>query len=406
MLLRGPAIQPDSYNYLVCIMNFDYPVGYPYLLRMVQALWPGLVIVTVVQALVFALGAAFMLLLVCRRNKSAYALAGLLAIDPISGYFCSAIMSEALFIPLLLVWVGLIYQLTRWPSFSLMIAIGVVAGILYLTRFGFILLLPFPIIFFATKGKLRPNVVWLGLIMIASFQLTILPVRVKYKQVFDTYSFNHFSGLNLWNNASVLWLTSEYRNNPQNDFEQFLVKQGFNTFTDKMAYTGQQISNHNLPHMQYVKHTERGFMDKPLTNAELGETGWRLIREQPWGYISKFAVGNYAKPLLMSDSNIIPRSGAFYEERFGVTLHPVSYSHYTWWACLLLLAGATLWRFTKYRSSLGGFLCAFCWYYILVLPLFAPMWLRYYFVLMPFILVASLYPLLKNLKKSQKAYQT
>lgn len=398
VLLRGMSVQPDSYNYLVCIMNFDYPPVYPLFLRSVLSISNELMWVGVVQGTVFALAASLFLVMVCRHRKGAFILAGILAIDPVSGFYCASIMSEALFIPLLMVWMAMLYQLIKNQSVGGILLLGMLTGLMYCTRYAGILLVPFPVLFLLISKERRKRSVMMLVLLVAGFQLTILPMRLKYKQVFDTYQFNGFTGLNIWNSASVLWPTSDYQNDPQNEFEEFLAANEF-PYTVKLAVDARQISDPELTHLSYVRATDRDFYDKPITNRELGETGRRLIMEQPFTYIGSFVIGNYAKPLIGSEHHVEANNLAYYEDEFGFDASGgTHYSHYGWWLCLLVLITASLVYFTEKRSSLAGLMVVFCWYYILVIPPLAAVSLRYLYMLAPFILLSISYPLLKNLK--------
>jgi hypothetical protein len=122
-----------------------------------------------------------------------------------------------------------------------------------------------------------------------------------------------------------------------------------------------------------------------------GGTGWKLIWAAPLRHLQDFILPNMARPFTKTDS--------LYADRLPPLIqHPLSYQprqlhiYYpiAWWSYFLLLIAATcgygLRR--KTASPMVGALLLCCWLYLAGISVLAVLFLRFFYLLGPLILLA------------------
>lgn len=369
---------PDSANYLTTIVHSDYPALYPWLLHFNESLLGGW---SLTAALIFALSWALFVRLIRVSVKVAIVLTLVIAIDPYSTFFCRAMMSEALFMPLLLLWFGVWYRLQRTQHWKWAIALGVLAGTLYGTRFAFVFIGVVPLIIWGMqRSKWTLN--WrLFLVYVAALQFVLLPLRYSNFKVFDTWKLNGITGATLWNNASVLYPNSEIQQSPTTNFERYLSQAAATNYTTENALGAIQIWDTTLPYRTYEQHRQYSYLNGFELSAEAGNTARRLIASSPWKYLRSFVFSNYVQLFQHNKSYQDPVSGA-----------TIRYAAWESWAMLLLMVvGGLLLRALKRKGEYNAWealILSCSWFTFLVLPLVAPMHFRYHWLWMPFLLLA------------------
>jgi hypothetical protein len=126
----GPITTPDTFHYLN--MTPIVPLGYPWFLKLTGA--RGAI---VVQPIIFAGALAFLGREIVRSTRSAWLAAavvvGSMIVPQIREYHAS-ILSESLFLSLLVVFLALVVRFMHYPTWRLMAAIAITVGAAALVR--------------------------------------------------------------------------------------------------------------------------------------------------------------------------------------------------------------------------------------------------------------------------------
>jgi len=398
LLLRGVSYEMDTATYLLFAVPYHHPPGYSQLLAVLLQLYPDVHLVAGTQALLFGLGGAlFVARFAGGARRRAWA-ALLLAVDPATSFLCANLMSDALFLALLLPWLCLVASALRAPltgrrTWVLLGTLGALSAALYATRLAAVILpLFFLIATYLSSFSFRRTALH-GLLVLAAFNVSILPVKLLYWQRYGTFTVAAFTGSNLWNNAAVLYPDSSLRRRPETDFERFLATRGVEEFTTLNSLWSNHIHTPNSAYDTYLREHAMDFRQLRHFNAELARTAGRLIRENPLGYLTRFVLPNLAKPFVLDDEiapspeveTLVERTFGYHQPRI------VLYRAWAWWiyAGLLLGASAALLAGASRRTLEAHLLVGFCWYYVLVLPWLSAISTRYLLPLTPVILVAG-----------------
>lgn len=121
----GPLTTPDSVRYLE--VTPIYPLGYPFFL-----LLTGTRGAIIVQPLLFSAALAWLGREILRATQSTWlaaaVIAGTIVVPQIREYHAS-ILSESLFLSLLVVFLALVVRFMHWPSWRLMVLLAITAGL-------------------------------------------------------------------------------------------------------------------------------------------------------------------------------------------------------------------------------------------------------------------------------------
>jgi len=120
----GPITTPDSFHYLN--MTPIVPLGYPFFLQATGA--RGAIIA---QPIVFSVALAFLGREVVRVTRSTWLAAAIIAgiiVVPQIREFHASILSESLFISLLVIFLALAVRFMHYPAWRLMVFIAITAG--------------------------------------------------------------------------------------------------------------------------------------------------------------------------------------------------------------------------------------------------------------------------------------
>jgi hypothetical protein len=120
----GPITTPDSFHYLN--MTPIVPLGYPFFLKLTGA--RGAIIV---QPLIFSAALAFLGREIVRATRSTWLAAGVvlgsMIVPQIRGYHAS-ILSESLFLSLLVIFLALAVRFLHQPTWRLMVVVAITVG--------------------------------------------------------------------------------------------------------------------------------------------------------------------------------------------------------------------------------------------------------------------------------------
>jgi len=393
LLIFGQTVEIDSYGYAECTLHFEYPPTYPYFLYFLRSVYASLFFVAIVQVFLFSVCASLFTNYFFAGKKSLLA-AILLGIEPVTSLFCSNIMSECMFISVLMLWIILVYDFfaESKKSFLKVFLIGVLAGILYSVRFAGILFLFFFIVMILANKEKRKYFLSSIVILFISFHLIILPVRIKYKMVFDTYFFNGFTGELLWNNASAIYLQSGVRKNPETDFEKFVAQTDTANFTIEKAITGRQLWEPDLAYRSYMLEKQYGFNDLPKASTEAGNTALKIIRESPFSYFKMYVLPSFFQAFLTAPKMEMQKYAAYFSETYHTaSLRTPFYSAFYWIFYFSLLSICTLlYIIKKMKNIFCKTIFQLSWLYIIILPFISIPESRHYLILAPLILFAAI----------------
>jgi hypothetical protein len=393
VFLFGLRIEIDSFNYVFNTLSFEYPLLYPSFLHFAHIIYPGLGLIPVLQSFIFACCAAAFIHYVSTNRKQAFLFAILLGLDPVSGFFCTDIMSESLFISILFCWIILIYHFFRNKEYSKIhvFIIGCVGALLYLDRFaGIIFVLAFLVISVIFTIH-RKRVLLTILITVIGFQLTLLPVRIKYKEVFGTFRINGFTGAMLWNNASVIYPNSAIQKKPRTSFEKLLSQCDINAFNEYNALKARQLNEPSLPFRLFISKQKYKPQDAPKVSDEAGSAALRLISTQPWQYFRRYVIPNAAQFFFDGEYTV---NATAYCRNFGDDYLPehyrpiVPYTRLEWSAVFISLLFSA-WLYLKGRRPLiAGIVILVSCCYLFILPFVCTVAIRLELIIFPITLSA------------------
>ena len=133
----------DSYSYLQTAAAGDTigyrPIGYSIFLRAVHWIWPSDTLLVTIQY-VLVQGASLALILWLRRycglaGRATRVLFAFLALNPLIPYVCNYVSSDALFIALSLIWLTVLLELLRKPTWRGLIAQIVLLLVIFHLRY-------------------------------------------------------------------------------------------------------------------------------------------------------------------------------------------------------------------------------------------------------------------------------
>jgi hypothetical protein len=393
----GVSYEMDTATYLNYAVPYHHPPLYSLFLLGLESLYPSVLLVASVQVLLFSAAAALFVLRFGGPAWRGAVVAGLLALEPVTSFFCSNLMSEGLFVPLLLAWTVLAdVYLERAregrPLSGAAIALGGVTALLYATRLPATICLPFVLVMLLWRTRDLRRTVLQALLLVVIVQACLLPVKLAYLQRYGSFSVTLFTGTALWNSASVLYPDSSVRQQPRSEFERFLAARDTGEFTIHAALMTDAIHDPRYAYDQFVR-TRRFDVDQALEfERSLARTALRIIVESPLDYLIRVVAPNFLQPLRADEEIVISdEMTRLMQRRFDYRqAEDVRYRSWTWRIYLGLLFLVTAVHAARGRGDRQvTLLVLFCWYYAVALPVLAIVFLRYLIVLAPLIVMAG-----------------
>jgi 4-amino-4-deoxy-L-arabinose transferase-like glycosyltransferase len=396
LFVMGVSYEMDSATYLQYALPYHHPPLYAWFLQALEKAMPAVHLIALAQTTIFSLAAALALCHFFRDPLTRYAMALLLAIEPTSTFFCTNLMSEALFSALLLLWLVFLSeylrQENRWAQWWMLGLLGMVTAALYATRLAAIFLLPFFVLaLFAWSRNLR-RLLLHSLALVLFIELLLVPVKLTYLQHYSSYSFAMFSGTNLWNSASVLFPESARRERPETEFERFMSKRNLELLTTESALVGGPLDHPGCGYRAFTEGRRFSWEQSKAFEKSLARTGVALILENPTGYWRLFVWPNLKKPITKNEEvRILPWVADLMRERFGYNQSEnVKYNRAWWQAYAGLAALLSLFcAMGRFRVGMVGLIVALVWFYWLAHGLGTAISLRYLLVLAPPLLIAA-----------------
>lgn len=367
----------DSPRYLWSVRSFMSPPLYPIFLKITTTIVPSLYFVIICQTIAFCIiifSAAF--LLQQHKNLAFYLF---WAIEPISAFYCSNLMTEWLFLSLVFFTLALISntlkRLNGWHICSW--AMGICAC--YLTRWiGISLLILAILLLLIDRSKSLKYRILHCFLLFLFFNLALLPLRLDYKRVLGTYQLNAYSGINLWNSVSVLYPDAPMRKQPQTSFQVYLQSFQDSVFATQNALLTHHMWNDSFPALKYANLYQ---LDPLKLQDTLQKNSYQLIfQTNPLNFITRFVIPNFMKPFVIGNENYVPEvTRPYIFKYFGEhqTKPIYYYSFVTWIAAIGLAIGL----FIRPNSLILQWVLL----YWLMIGISSAFFLRYIYVVSPLI---------------------
>lgn len=391
LLFLGPLYENDSPRYFLNVRSLIFPPLYPFLLRIFHSLFtPNLYLTLVYQTIIFAfLSLSGLYLYESKQLKRTY-FAIFIAFEPFSTFYCRNLMTEILFLGLMILYLGLI---VAWNENRIILnrkllhlfIIGFAIACLVLTKALGILFLPLTALIFIFNKESLKNKIFDFLKVYGIYFLLLLPIKINYFYTYNQFTINAFDGFNLWNNASVLYPNSKYSSNPETEFEKWLQKFPKETFKLENALITNHIWEDSFPANSFKV---RNSLEIIEINNILKETALKLMKEQPWQYFTKFVIPNFVKPLSRDEILPLKVTQPFIQEYFQYSdLASITYYSIYWKLFLFLYLFLWVYFILNYKSLMNLMPFHFLILsYLIGTSFMGAFFLRYLYLIFPLIL--------------------
>ena len=395
LVLGSVSYEADTITYLNALIPFHHPPLYSMLLHLLRGIYASVYVIGGVQVLLFVLAGALFATRFIRTARRRYAFAVILALEPTTAFFCTNLMSEGLFVPLLMVWAGLIdgylQENSKAGAIRLIPWIALVSALLYATRLVAVILVPFiPLLYLVRRRNLK-IAAWHAIVLLVMFQALLVPFKLIYLQKHGSFSIMLFTGTPLWNSASVLYADSSVRTNPQTEFERFLAQRDLDEFTTDAALTTAALFDPDYAYDQFLRQRPRTTDERLELENSLVRTSMKIILGNPLGYVNRLVLPSYLGPLRADETVVIsPQQTRVMQAQLGYRQkEDVSYRSLTWRIWLGVLVVVTVVQLALRRGGTGAtVLLALSWYHTLVLPAISVVFIRYMLIVVPWVLMA------------------
>lgn len=400
-LYWGTLLEIDSLGYLKLQTTLFHPPLYTVFSWFVLRIWPMVDGVVIAQSLFFALSAAVFLKRWVSGERAKLGLALLLAVEPCSGKLACTVMTETVFLSLILLAFAAIPNLqSTEPKKAAISAIGIgmLLGLAYMTRYAAPVFLVAVVMWMLLSRFHLKRVALNTVLLLLGLELVLVPLRMYYIQNFGTMRLNGFSGVSLWNSAAYLYPDSPLRTSPENDFQAYLQAFPEKDFGIAETWHTNQIFHDSLPFQRYIHENALGTAATLQASTLAGNTAWKLLLTNPWRHFNAFVIPNVLRPFHKQDKIYADRLPALMQAGIWRQPHPVhDYWPWLWWIHFGFLCAATAIQlfFPKRRSAVAGLLIVSCWLYLIAISLLAVVFLRFVFIMGPFITLALAYPFLQ-----------
>ncbi|MCB9232562.1 MAG: hypothetical protein H6581_12905 [Bacteroidia bacterium] len=402
-MILGIHYEDDSFGYLQLQAGLYHPPGYN-LFASLAARFLGLYGIVVLQSGLFALVSALALLEWVQNSLFRGLAALLLAADYASGIFCVSILSESVFLSETILTLILLVRLGNNPAqLKTAALLGLLLGASYLTRYAATLTLLVAIFYLVLLHWRRwRQILFPIFLLIAGFQLAILPLKAYYAHEFGTWKINAFSGMNQWNNAAYLYPEDSYCGISESEIfdsqslkSRFIVhlldqNQEYGIFNLRSTFTTAHIHDPNYPLQSFIRQENLSTQEIMQLSGELSCISRHLILKYPVEHLTRFILPNLLHPFQESEKVAFPETDLWFQENFHYTNpHPFNWNRYYWILAFFLLL-VSLGLAINQRKRLGRATFALMLYILAYLPavtISAAMFQRYVWFLIPLILI-------------------
>ncbi len=390
IIYNGVLYEDDSVGYLTLHAGLYHPPGYGIFTSALIAIAGNLYAVVVTQSLLFSACASIAITSILKTPGFRLAAAIALGADLASGILVSSILSESVFMSLGLLISAIAFRLPNLPNrkqLLLFLLAGILTGMAYMMRYAglsFLIILPLFLVF---SGYSWRKIILSVVFVVLGFQLALTPLRLYYKSEFDTWLVNAFGGMSLWNTAAHLYPGSSVEENPESEFEKFLTGVDKEQFHIQKSFETAHIYSVPAPFPAYLESNKPDLAEITELSGELKSISIRLISENPFRHIRDFLLPNAAKPFLESEIPVRNSADMWFESEFQY--HNDKSIRWKSWYWILLFTLLVMGTFLPLRSPnfAGRTMIAFTWFYLFAILLLSAVYLRFVFVLSPFIIL-------------------
>lgn len=382
VLIIGFHYEQDTPRYLLNIRHLYNPPLYSLILRIFTKIYQNIHFVILMQALSFS----FLITISSFRGKQNYLFWAIFwALEPISTFYCSNLMSEWLFIAILFACFNEWISLNQTFHYKNLFYFVSCSFLLYMTRYVGLTFFIFYLFYEGLNSILGKNRGFIknSILAIIIFFTLSIPIRWINYFTFNTFSINAYDGLNWWNSASVLYPNSNVQKNPTSDFEKFLKLFPDSIFSTHNALMTNHMWMDSLPAIIYA---EKNQLSPSEMNTILKKTAFRLIYEEPLSkYFEKFIIPNFFKPFNLKIETIgISITYHYIENFFGP--HQLPNFDYHYQIVILLFVLILIVFLLQPLHFLNGFLI----FYYLSILMTSAIFMRYLYVILPFAMYSLL----------------
>jgi hypothetical protein len=293
----------DSQSYLTPGANLYHPPGYMLFLWLARQCWDNTFFIGLLHCIIWGFGLSILIAEI-RMAWLYWAIIGIMIVEPTGNFFTQCILSEVLYIPAVSIGLWALKQYIMYRKYQWVILSGIFLGGAYLIRYsGFLIGMPaFVVLVFISKLKKR--YISHAILFFVAFQLIILPVRAYFYLNFDTWQFNGFSAMYLWNSTSVIFPGSAVQRAPQTPFEKWAASYPDSVFTFTATVHTGALWSAELPLTAYIRRYPDWQAKQIFDFADtLMQTNRKLLLSHPLKYITVFILPNLVHSWYFDDCN-------------------------------------------------------------------------------------------------------
>jgi hypothetical protein len=308
LYVHGPVFLPESETWLTSGVSVLNPPIYGWWIKGLMQIYPSPYTIIIAQILLFSAALAGLLQVLLNSRKLFYIATVLLAFDPNSADACNSLYPGAVYLSLLFIGLAIFHLYLRTPTPWALLGMVVISTLVFLTRFqGLILLIlyVFYLPFFAAHRRYWWRT---SLILIAGFQLMLIPVRIYYSAQLDTWWLNGYTGMSVWNGATVNYCKSSPRVDPRTKFEVFAAYKSCQSYSIQHAVTGWHLKAPHSTLNLYLENKSYKAPEMVSFSEELFRTSLRIILQHPGGYILQYVIPNITRILIEDEEIHLPLS--------------------------------------------------------------------------------------------------
>jgi hypothetical protein len=251
-------------------------------------------------------------------------------VEPTGNFFTQCILSEVLYIPAVGIGLWALKQYITYRKYQWVILSGMFFGGAYLIRYSGFLVSVLAFVMLVFISKLKKRYILDTLIFWAAFQLIILPVRTYFYLNFDTWQFNGFSAMYIWNSTSVIFPGSVVQRTPQTPFEKWAAGYPDSVFTFTATVHTGALWSAQLPLTAYIRRYPDWQAKQIFDFADtLMQTNRKLLLSHPIKYITIFILPNLIHSWYFDDCNPAMQSLPLFDSLSAIGNSSVfCYPHY------------------------------------------------------------------------------
>ncbi len=293
----------DSRSYLTPGANLYHPPGYMLFLWLARQCWDTTFFIGLLHCIIWGFGLGILIGEI-RRAWLYWAVLLIMIVEPTGNFFTQCILSEVLYIPAVGIGLWALKQYIMYRQYQWVMLSGIFLGGAYLIRYSGFLVSVLAFVMLVLISKLKKRYILDALIFWGAFQLIIFPIRTYFYLNFDTWQFNGFSAMYVWNSTSVIFPGSVVQRNPQTPFEKWAAGYPDSVFTFTATVHTGALWSAQLPLTAYIRRYPDWQAKEVFSFADtLMQTNKKLLLSHPFKYITVFILPNLFHSWYFDDCN-------------------------------------------------------------------------------------------------------